>query len=130
MVYHEMEDGHFDVYRRIFHVRSHVAELNDGTADYLSVHAPEGVFACLRTGTVPKEGSPAWHADYAWDTTPEAPQRASIVLVNLDSRTVAGGVSLPLEGLPDTLRDAQQHATCFRGRICPCGGTARHARSR
>ncbi len=106
MVYHEMEDGHFDVYRQIFHLRSHVAELNCGAADYLSVGAPEGVFACLRTGAVPQEGAPAWHTDYAWDTTPETPERASVVLVNLASRTVAGGVSLPLECLPETLRES------------------------
>ncbi len=106
MVYHEMEDGNFDVFRKIFHVRSHVPELNIGEADYLSVTAPEGVFACLRTVTVPKEDSSVWHSDYAWDKTPQTPDRASVVLVNLDGREATGTVSVPLACLPETLRAA------------------------
>jgi glycosidase len=75
MVYHEMEDGHFDAYRRIFHVRSQVPELSDGAADYLSVTAPAGVFACLRTGT----------------------EVASVVLVNLNGKPASGAVAVPAE---------------------------------
>ena len=107
MLYHEMEDGHFDVVRQIFHVRSHVPELNGGTADYLSVAAPQAVFACLRTGVLPGEETPAWHADYAWDKTSATPERASIVLVNLGSRRVDGAVSLPWQCLPTSLREAR-----------------------
>ena len=70
MVYQEMEDGHFDAYRRIFHVRSHTAELSEGDADYLSVDAPPGVFACLRGGK-------------------------SVVLVNLNGTETRGAVSVP-----------------------------------
>jgi hypothetical protein len=106
LVYHEMEDGHYDVYRRIFHVRNHVAELNSGTADYLSVTAPEGVFACLRTGPLPMKGSPAWSDDYAWDTAPKGSDRASIVLVNLNGKPARGAVSVPSAALPESLRGA------------------------
>ena len=106
MVYHEMEDGNYQIYRQIFHVRSHVPELNSGTSDYLSITAPDGVFACLRTGVVPEEGTSAWHADYAWDTTPGTAERASIVLVNLNGRTMRGPVSLPTHCLPEAIRSA------------------------
>jgi glycosidase len=34
LVYHEMEDGSFDVFRKIFRVRHALAELNGGAADY------------------------------------------------------------------------------------------------
>jgi len=80
MVYHEMEDGHYDAYRRIFHVRSQVPELNDGAADYLSVTAPDGVFACLRTNAA----------------------SASVVLVNLSGRPASGTVSAPAAALRGT----------------------------
>ena len=119
MVYHEMEDGNFDVFRRIFHVRSHVTELNSGTADYLSVTAPDGVFACLRTGTLPKQNSPAWHTDYAWDTSPKTSERASISLVNLNAREVSRTISLPLDCLPETLRGVQAARDLFSGKNLP-----------
>ncbi len=104
MVYHEIEDGNFDAYRKIFHVRSHVTELNGGKADYLAVSAPEGVFACLRFGLLPSRESPAWDADYEWDISPTTAERASIVQVNLDGRTAQGQVSLPVGCLPESLR--------------------------
>ncbi len=107
MVYHEMEDGSFDVYRQVFHIRNCVAELNTGKADYLSVAAPDGVFACLRTGNIPQKGSPAWHADYAWDTAPKGAERASVVLVNLSGKPIRGTVSVPLDKLPAPLRGAR-----------------------
>jgi len=106
MVYHEMEDGHMDYFRRIFHVRNHVAELNTGTADYLSVQAPEGIFAALRTGKLPAKDGPAWHDDYRWDTTPKGEDRASVVLINLQGIPVQGVVSVPSWALPEPLRDA------------------------
>ena len=115
MVYHEMEDGNFGVYRRIFHVRSTVAELNAGAADYLSVTAPEGVFACLRTGAVPQRGSPAWHADYAWDTAPKGAERASVVLINLSGKPVSGSVTVPLAKLPASLREARMARDLLSG---------------
>lgn len=77
MVYHEMEDGHYEAYRRIFHVRSQVPELSDGAADYLGVTAPDGVFACLRTGA----------------------GQTSVVLVNLNGKPVCGAVSAPAGSL-------------------------------
>jgi hypothetical protein len=48
MLFYEMEDGHSPVFRRIFHLRNSIAELHDGTADYLQPTTPDGVFACLR----------------------------------------------------------------------------------
>ncbi|MDD2600521.1 MAG: alpha-amylase family glycosyl hydrolase [Kiritimatiellae bacterium] len=84
MVYHEMEDGHYEAYRNIFHVRRQVEELNSGTADYLSVLAPEGVFACLRSGA----------------------EQASVVLVNLGGKTARGVVAVPEAVLPEAVRGA------------------------
>ncbi|HRR34500.1 MAG TPA: alpha-amylase family glycosyl hydrolase [Kiritimatiellia bacterium] len=106
MVYHEMEDGHYEAYRRIFHVRRHVPELNTGTADYLSVSAPAGVFACLRSGDRPARAGTAWHDEYAWDTRPDAAARVSIILVNLGGKAVTGKVSVPSASLPEALRGA------------------------
>ncbi len=50
LVYNEGEDGCFETWRRIFAVRRAVPELNRGRADYRCVTAPDGVFACLRSG--------------------------------------------------------------------------------
>ncbi len=122
MVYHEMEDGHFDAYRTIFYVRRHVPELSHGAADYLSVTAAEGVFACLRTGAVPTQDSTRWRADYAWDTSPKCSERASVVLVNLNGQPVNGEVSLSAASLPEPLRDAQSARDLMTGETLP----ARH----
>ncbi len=103
MVYHEMEDGNFERFREIFHIRNHVAELNSGSADYLSVQAPEGVFACLRTGALPKRNGPAWHDDYQWDTHPKGDCRASVVLVNLNGSVVQGPISVPATAMAEPL---------------------------
>lgn len=107
MVYHEMEDGNYESYRRIFHLRRHVAELNAGAADYLSVEAPEGVFACLRTGKLPARESTAWHEDYEWDGQAADAELASVVLVNLDNQFVRGSVAVPEQALPSSLRAAK-----------------------
>ena len=115
LVYHEMEDGNYDAYRRIFHVRHAMAELNAGAADYLSVTAPDGVFACLRTGQRPVAASTAWSDDYAWDTAPKGAERASIALVNLNGKPVRGAVSVPAAALPEGLRatnDFSEAANC------------------
>ena len=106
LVYHEMEDGHYEAYRRIFHVRRGVPELNAGAADYVSVAAPEGVFACLRTGAVPAKGSAAWSDEYAWDTAPAGAERASVALVNLSGKPASGTVAVPPGRLPAALRGA------------------------
>ena len=115
LVYHEMEDGSYDVYRKIFDVRNHVAELNAGAADYLSVTAPAGVFACLRMGAVPKKDSPAWSGDYAWDAAPKGLDRASVVLVNLNGKPVRGAVSVPPAALPESLRGADMARDLMSG---------------
>ena len=115
MVYHEMEDGHYDVYRRIFHLRSHVVELNAGAADYLSVTAPAGVFACLRTGSLPVRNSAAWDDEYAWDSRPDGSDRASVVLVNLNGYPVRGVVTVPVGALPESLRDADMARDLMSG---------------
>jgi hypothetical protein len=94
MVYHEMEDGHYEAYRGIFHVRREVEELNTGAADYLSVSAPERVFACLRTGA----------------------GQASVVLVNLSGQPVRGAVAVPEEALPETARGAGWARDLMTGR--------------
>ena len=49
LVMEESEDGAFEAYRRIFAVRRALPELTRGDADYLSVKAPPGVFACRRS---------------------------------------------------------------------------------
>lgn len=95
MVYHEMEDGHYEAIREVLHVRRHLAELNVGDADYLGVAAPEGVFACLRFGRLPERDSAAWHRDYGWEAEGSDGERASVVLVNLNSQSVSGDVVLP-----------------------------------
>lgn len=115
LVYHEMEDGNDDAYRRIFHMRHAVAELNAGSTDYLSVTAPDGVFACLRTGQLPVTASTAWSDDYAWDTAPKGSERASIALVNLSGKPVRGTVSVPAAALPEALRDARWVRDLMRG---------------
>ncbi|MDR2850177.1 MAG: hypothetical protein LBW77_06530, partial [Verrucomicrobiota bacterium] len=95
LVYHEMEDGNEAAYRRIFSVRRRLPELNTGAADYLGVDAPDGVFACLRTGAVPVRGGSAWHDDYLWDAKAAGAGLTSVVLVNLNGQTVRGAVSAP-----------------------------------
>jgi hypothetical protein len=82
MVYHEMESGHADVFRWIFAIRREIPELRRGDADYQCVEAPPGVFACLRS-------------DGRW---------ASVVLVNFDSKPVAGEIRMRLDCLPKDLR--------------------------
>jgi hypothetical protein len=82
LVYHEMERGHSRVFRRIFAIRRRLPELGGGAADYLSVEAPAGVFACLRT----------------------AGDNASVVLVNMAGTKVQGAVRVPQAVLPEKLR--------------------------
>ena len=48
LVYHEAETGSQREFRTIFRLRKQFPELNGGSADYLSVPAPPGVFSCLR----------------------------------------------------------------------------------
>jgi len=48
MVMEESEDGAFEAYRRLLALRRALPELSDGKADYLSVSAPDGVFAVSR----------------------------------------------------------------------------------
>ena len=84
-------------------------ELNTGTADYLSVTAPDGVFACLRSGERSARTDAAWHDEYAWDTRPNAAARASVVLVNLNGTAVAGRVSVPKASLPAALQVRHGH---------------------
>lgn len=49
MVMNESEDGAFESYRQIFALRRALPELTRGSADYLSIEAPPGVFACRRS---------------------------------------------------------------------------------
>ena len=49
LVYHDQEIGNHRIYKMIFEARKSFSELNGGDADYLSIEAPPGVFACLRT---------------------------------------------------------------------------------
>ncbi|MDZ7619211.1 MAG: hypothetical protein U1E05_19610, partial [Patescibacteria group bacterium] len=93
--------------------------LTAGTADYLSVIAPEGVFACLRVGTVPDQSSPAWHADYAWELASQPADRAAVVLVNLDGRLASGKVSLPAACLPESLRAVRMAHDLMTGQTLP-----------
>jgi glycosidase len=104
MIYHEMEKGNTEYFRRIFHLRNHVAELNMGSADYLAVKAPDGVFACLRSARLPAKDDPYWDDDYSWDTQPHSAERSSVVLVNLIGKPVQGSVDISPEVLPEALR--------------------------
>ncbi len=108
MVYHEMEDGNYEAYRRIFHVRNHVSELNDGAADYLGVTAPDGVFACLRTGVdkQQRQGREKPDFEHMYERAPNGADQASVVLVNLTGKPVCGAVTVPLAGLSEALRGA------------------------
>ena len=108
LVYHEMEDGNFDVYRKIFQVRSQVAELNDGEADYIGVTAPACVFACLRTGMDKQPPARPYDGDNVLDAelAPRGADRASVVLVNLSGKAASGAVSVPLDRLSEKLREA------------------------
>ena len=126
LVYHEMETGSEDALRQIYRIRRSVAELNAGTADYLCVSAPAGVFACLRTGVRPEKGDASWSDEYAWDRSPrKSAQRASIVLVNLNGRPVRGVASVPPDALPEAVRGASwardlvsgERAKCRRGAV-------------
>jgi len=84
LVYHEMENGHEAEFRRIFDIRKALPELRRGDVDYLSVEAPPGVFACLRSDG---EG-------------------ASIVLINFGHDAAVGEIRVPLACLPYHLRSA------------------------
>ena len=64
------EEGCFEAWRRIFRLRRELPELLDGTADYASVRAPEGVLAFLR----------------------ERGETASVALVNFSGRRARGTV--------------------------------------
>lgn len=48
LVYDECENGSRAKFQTMFRLRREFPELNGGTADYLSVPTPPGVFACLR----------------------------------------------------------------------------------
>ena len=73
MILNEHEDGCFEQMREIFRLRAALPELRRGDADYLSVQAPPGVFACLRT----------------------LPETASVVLVNFNPVPAKGTVAAP-----------------------------------
>lgn len=81
LVYNEGEDGCFETWRRIFAVRRAVPEISRGQADYRCVTAPDGVFACLRSGG---EGT-------------------SVVLVNFNPVRVKGMVEWPGGSFPVNL---------------------------
>ena len=84
LVYHEMENGHEAEFRRIFDIRKTLPELRRGDVDYLSVEAPPGVFACLRS-----DG-----------------ERASILVMNFGHDASDGEIRVPLACLPIGLRSA------------------------
>ncbi len=73
VVLNEHEDGCFEQLREIFRTRTKLPELRRGKSDYLSVGAPSGVFACLRT----------------------LPDTASVVLVNFNPCRIQGTVKAP-----------------------------------
>ncbi len=73
MVLNEHEDGCFEQLREIFRLRRALPELRRGEADFLSVQAPPGVFACLRS----------------------LPDAASVVLANFNPERARGEVAAP-----------------------------------
>lgn len=72
-VQNESEDGAFEAYRRMFLIRAALPELRRGSADYVSVKAPAGVFACVR----------------------ELDGLASVVFVNFNPVRVCGNAEVP-----------------------------------
>lgn len=72
-IQNESEDGAFESFRRIFLIRAALPELRRGSADYMSVKAPSGVFACLR----------------------ELERLASVVLVNFNPMRMCGNAEVP-----------------------------------
>ena len=78
MIYHEQEYGNETVFQRLFAVRRILAEMQGGDADYLSIDAPPGVFAALRTKQ----------------------DNVSLVLINFNDTTIDASVSVPVDKLP------------------------------
>lgn len=84
MINQELEDGRFEVYRDILGIRTRTPEIDCGTADYLSMKVPDGVFACLR----------------------KLDGKTSVVLVNFNGRSIDESVVLPEgERTATSLRD-------------------------
>jgi len=94
LVYHEMEEGHSDVDRRIFAIRKAVAELRRGDADYLAVETPPQVFACLRT----------------------LDNQAAVVLINLGPKAIEAQARVPRAALPAALRETVSVGDLWQGR--------------
>ena len=108
MVYQDMEDGHGYFFKKVFKIRNSLVEMGDGDADYLSVKAPDDVFAVLRIANQPENPPP----QYAWDKEGAGP-RASIAVVALSENTTAKEefqralIYLPLSKLPPSLRNVK-----------------------
>ena len=101
LVYHEMENGHEAAIKQIFAVRDALPELRRGAPDYLSVEAPAGVFAWLRS-----------------DGT-----NAAIACVNFESAFVEGELRVPLAALPEALRKAPKVTQVCHSGLTGCNPT-------
>lgn len=94
LVMNESEDGAFEAYRRIFAIRRALPELTRGDADYLSVKAPPGVFACRRSLRAVE----------------------SVVYVNFNGvRVTEGGLNLPPFGYDVVRTRGSSVAECLKG---------------
>ncbi len=113
MVYQDAEDGHGDIFRRIFAIRNALVEMGDGAADYLAVNAPDDVFAVLRTANQTANPPKA----YAWDDG-EGP-RASIAVVTLPFPSASREISLPVSKLPLALQQLTEAMELMTGQRVP-----------
>ena len=101
MVYQDMEDGHGYFFKKVFKIRNSLVEMGDGDADYLSVNAPDDVFAVLRTAN--QSNNPP--EQYAWDKG--AGPRASIAVVTLGiGRSTS--ILLPKSKLPEPFHNQEK----------------------
>ncbi|MDD3154907.1 MAG: alpha-amylase family glycosyl hydrolase [Victivallaceae bacterium] len=94
MIYKEMEDGHSEVFSRIWKIRKETPELFYGKADYQSCKATPGVFAWIRsTGAL-----------------------LSVPVVNFNYTATRAEVIVPKAAIPEKFRTATSAADLWNGK--------------
>lgn len=97
MLYKEIEDGHSRVFSRIWEIREQLPVLSTGVADYRSCTVTPGVFACLRRDAA----------------------QAAIPIINFNPQPVVARVKLPLQALPEGVRQANNATDQWFNRTIP-----------